>query len=721
LHQRNLVLTLWLLIILIFSLHLNVNSWAEPSPKAGRSITLPIKVVLVGFNQDQIIPSDLITGTTGALLPDSIPQLDFNSGNNTGDVFKPNYQFYLAPSSFKGELEGYLNSIAQTNTGDDPWFFQTVKDTQNPEYYDQKPVAVTYVAYDANMVENWLWNNSASFGGTLSVGWTIIISYLPDLPSVSFQDVHDFLNTNGKTTLSTMPHYYGINVTSPDLGYQYRYRDFMNAWGGHHRMWFVDLSAGPVFNSRWEDLPLQVSLGDNNIDLSSDFGHHWLTDYIGDYVTQATYNFIAQSFVYYPYYARNYQIDVHILDDRNQSDRTAVPIQSTVNKELIQSAFRDLIPYSHIAVNITFSNVPSNVDSLIKSNYKYTDSWVQGAVFASPQRYGAINVKPIYNYMLDHLTQYEQTPFLKDDTMTIPVFAFAFSNQTYFTDTYKSNIGQVGQIDYENDALLGEALPSCVMISYNQWEFLRGNWITPQQSDKGIGFTQTIIHETGHEFGLMHPHQYGDIGDFIASPMGYFSDDYAFSQIDKDTVQRAHVDQLYSITETLLTRANSTMQNLVNQSNADLARANGAYEQMNYTGAIHFALNAYQLARQAAGNPALYVATSTTQTHVQFVTLSQTQTVQVSTTQLTQATSTVTEPVLSHRLIGVVLLSLFIGALVIILLGKRKAGMKRPADMGAPGRYQSGNAAFPIVFCTSCGARLPSRAKFCGECGARRT
>ena len=718
LHQRALIISFLLVIILILNSQINITARAEPSLNVGRSITLPIKVVLIGFNQDQIIPSDLVTGTSGTPLPSSIPQLDFDSGNNTGDVFRPNYQFNLAPSGFKDKLENYLNSIAQTKTGNNPWFFQTVRDTTNPEYIDQTPVAVTYVEYDANMVENWLWNNSVSFGGTLPDGWTIIVSYLPDLPSVSFQDVHNFLNSNGKTPLTTTPHYYGINVTNPDLGYQYRYRDFMNAWGGHHRMWFVDLSAGPVFNSRWEDLPLQVSLGDNNIDISSDFGHHWLTDYVGDYVTQATYNFIAQSFVYYPYYAKNYQIDVYILDDRNQSDMTAVPIQSTVNKDLIQSAFRDLVPYSHVTVNITFPTVTSDLAALIKSNYKYTDSWIQGAVFASLQRYGVVNVKPIYNYMLDHITQYEPAPFLNGDTMTIPVFAFAFSNETYFTDTYKASIGQVGQIDYENDALLGEALPNCVMISYNQWEFVRGNWITPQQTNKGIGFTQTIIHETGHEFGLMHPHQYGDIGDFVSSPMGYFTDDYTFNQIDKDTIRRAHVDQLYSLTESLLNRANSTVQNLVSQSNADLAQADAAYEQMNYTGAIQSVLNAYQLARQAAGNPPLYVATSSTQTQVQFITLSQSQTEQISTTQITQTTSTEVGVPLSHQVIGVAILGLIIGAVVIILLGKRRAGMNRPASADAA-RYQARSVTSPGAFCTSCGAKLTPGTVSCGKCGAR--
>ena len=714
------ILAITLLIILTFNSQFNIVVRSEPAPKVGRAISIPVRVILVGFSQDQIIPSDLVTGTSGSVLPNSIPQADLSTGNVTGDVYKPNYQFILAPSSFKGKFENYLNSIAQTKTGNNPWFFQTVKDPQNPEYLDQVPVSVTYVVYDANKVEDWLWNNSESFGGLQSDGWTVIISYLPELPSVSFQDVHDFLNSNGKASLSTTPHYYGINVTSPDLGYRYRYRDFMDAWGGHHRMWFVDLSAGPVFNSQWEDLPLQVSLGDYNIDLSSNFGHHWLTDYVSDYVTQATYNFIAQGFVYYPYYAKNYHIDVYVLDDRNQTDIAALPIGSTVNKTVIQSAFDDLVPYSHVTVNVTFPTVSSDLDSLIKANYMYADSWIHGAVFASPQRYGVVNLRPIYNYLVAHITQFEQAPFLKGDTMTIPVFAFAFSNETYFTDPNKADIGLVGQVDYETGALLGEALPQCVMISYNQWEFMRGDWVTPQQSGKGIGFTQTIVHETGHEFGLMHPHEYGNIGDFIASPMGYFTDDYSFNQIDKDTLQRAHVDQLYSITQALLASANATTQTIVSQSNADLVQTEAASEKMNYTEALRSALNAYQLARQAAGNPPLYGTGGwSTQSPVQFIVLPQSQTEETSTTQTAQTTST--GVALSHRLTGVAILGLLIAMVVlIVVLGKRRTSLKKPATSEALAGGPPGSSTQPAVFCTSCGARLAPGARFCGECGARR-
>jgi len=114
----------------------------------------------------------------------------------------------------------------------------------------------------------------------------------------------------------------------------------------------------------------------------------------------------------------------------------------------------------------------------------------------------------------------------------------------------------------------------------------------------------------------MHPHQYGDIGDFTVSPMGYFTDDYKFGVIDKDALQRAHVDQLYMETENLLNQmpANS---NAAGQVQSKLAEAESLYAQMNYSAAIQPVLAAYDLALQmeqstasaAAQTPIIYLVT----------------------------------------------------------------------------------------------------------------
>jgi hypothetical protein len=663
------VLVLVLLWILIVP-GMTGGAQASAAVSLGRSVSIPIKVVLIGFDQQQVDMAYLAWSGSGGNLPVSITNTVLDSGNSTGVVFYPKYTISLAPTVFKDSFVSYLQSIEKSVHGKNPWFGQYQVDSQNPDYYNSVPVGIDYVVYDANLVEDWLWNHLPEIGGTPGNGWTIILANLPELPSISFSDVQSFLSTNGGELPKSKPHYYGISPSDEDLGYTLRYRDFMNAWGGHHRMWFADLSAGPVFNSQWEDLPLQVALGDNNIDLSTDFGRSWLTGYLADYVYQATYNFIAPNFVYYPRYSPKYQVEVLVLDDRNSTDKKDVAIQETVNRDKIAAAVRDLVPYSTVEVNVRFQDASQELHELIKAHYKYTDSWIEGSIFISPQRYGVIDVRPLHKYILDNPAKFGSNVSSTENVVTIPVYAFAFSNQTYFTYAYKWLIGKV---DYETGALLGITFNDAIMISLNQWEFTRGEHVDPAQPGKGEGFTSTVIHEVGHAFGLMHPHQYGNIGDFISSPMGYFTNDYKFGQTDKDALQRAHVDQIYMETERLLGQAETRFDpsGLFSQARSKLAEVDSAYAKMEYADAVQRVLVAYRLAR-------LVVET--------------------------------TAPVIVIYAVGGVAIGValvVLGLAVMRYVPRRKESVKTQL-------YAQG-----VIRCSSCGNEIRAQTTYCRHCGAK--
>ena len=632
-------------------LALSSFQYADTQTFNQRAATVPIKIILVGLDgvdTDYLAWSRASSGN----LPTQIPNMVLMSGNNTGEVFYPQYTFVKASSSVKQGLIDYLKPIGKDAKNDNPWFHQYVQDDKNHDYCNTDFLAVNYVVYDADSVENWLWDHSQDLGGFTQNGWTIIVSYLPELPSITFKDYSRFEATNGKTLPPSKPHYYGISRVDSDLEYRLRYRDFMNAWGGQKgRMWFVDLSAGPVWNSRWDDLPLQVVLGDNKIDPTSSFGKQWLTEYVSDYVWQATQNFIAPQFVYYPTYRPNYQIDVFILDNRTAAEKSAVPIDRTINKDPIVAAFQDLVPYSQTSVNINFVDIPSELRQTLVSSYKYTDSWTEGADWCTPERYGVVDVRPTYKYLTEHLVDYETHPYLTEDTMTIPVFAFAFSGETYFTFGYKWYIGKT---NWENGALLGIAMDQAVLISLNQYEFTYGDHVKPAQPGKGVGLTETVIHEVGHELGLMHPHQFGDIGDFAYSAMGYFTNDYTFGQIDKDSLQRAHVDQVYFATQRVM---NQLPADAASQVQAKLANVDASYRAMNYVEAMRAVLSAYQLSQQLASS----------------VTPTQTQTAQSQTTAVSTSVSASGESSWLYIAAGVAV-GLVVGLVVavIIMLRKRK-------------------------------------------------
>lgn len=677
-----------LFVLILSTAPTRVNAIAEQ-----KAISIPIKVVLVGLDQVDTNYIGWRSGSSGN-LPEQITN-QVILGNSTGEIFHPNYTVIKAFGGFKQELESYLGSIGNNGYAPDPWFGKYVTETANPDYCDWQNVSLNYVTYDANSVESWMWNHQQEVGGFSPNGWTIILSYLPELPSINWKDIQNFESTkynNLITMPASNPHYYSVSSVDPDLGYRLRYRDFMNAWGGKQgRMWYVDLSAGPVYNSQWDDIPLQVAIGDNKIDLSSPFGQQWLEEYVSDYVSQATVNFITPDFVYYPYYRPNYQIDAFIIDDRNAAEKSAVPIESTVNKQLILSAYQDLVPYSSVSVNVSFLDVSQDLDQTIRSAYKYTDSWLKGNQFCAPERYGVVDVRPVYKYMLDHLTSYEKNPFLTHDTMTIPAFAFAFSNQTYFTDSYKWYIGKT---DPENGALLGVALDQAAFISYNQYEFTRGDQVSPHQPGKGEGFTQTIIHEVGHEFGLMHPHEFGDIGDFIYSPMGYFTNDYTFGQIDKDAVQRAHVDQVYFATQDIMGQLPA---DAASQVQTALMKVDSSYSAMNYVDAMHAVLSAYQLAQQLQGsNPTgQSMPGETAPTSI-------------------STTLGVGQPSVLYIGVGVGI-GIVVGMSIAIFAHSRREKQPKSSTTRMYDEPSGG------VFCIECGTELPLGSKFCKKCGAKQS
>jgi hypothetical protein len=637
-----------LAVAIVALLGISIGPLQVHSQSIGRAATIPVRVILVGLDGVDTGYLSWSRASSGN-LPTQIPNMVLLSGNNTGEVFYPQYTFVKASSSVKQGLIDYLKSIGKDAKDNNAWFHKYVQDDKNKDYCKTDFVSVNYVVYGADSVENWLWDHSQDLGGFMQNGWTIIVSYLPELPSITFNDYSRFEATNGKTLPSSKPHYYGISRVDSDLEYRFRYRDFMNAWGGQKgRMWFVDLSAGPVWNSRWDDLPLQVALGDNKIDPTSGFGKQWLTEYVSDYVWQATQNFIAPQFVYYPTYRPNYQIDVFVLDNRTAAEKSAVSIDRTIHKDPIVAAFQDLVPYSRINVDINFVDISSGLRQTLVSSYKYTDSWTLGADWCEPEGYGVVDVRPAYKYLTEHLSDYETHPYLTEDTMTIPVFAFAFTGETYFTFGYKWYIGKT---NWENGALLGIAMDQAVLISLNQYEFTYGDQVKPAQPGKGAGFTGTVIHEVGHELGLMHPHQYGYIGDFVFSAMGYFTNDYNFGQIDKDAIQRAHVDQTYIATQRILEQLPSAASSQVQ---AKLTGVDAAYSKMDYTGAMQGILSVYQSAQQLAST-----VTTATQTQTQ------------TSTTVTQVV-TVTGESSTLYLAGGIAVGLIVGVAVAALIMRKK-------------------------------------------------
>ncbi len=567
---------------------------------AKREVTMPVKVVLVGVDPGLIDTTyikwnfNLPTTTYGQVL-DPQPY-------STGVVYKIDYSFTFATQAYKSKLLSYLQEIQIVKEGVNPWFYYPA--AQASGYYSfSNYYPLNYTTYDANKVEDWIYNNQQDLGGFPSNGWTLMFMNLTELPSYNFHNYRAFLSDYRQTAPDGTAHYYSVQYRDSDLGYKLRYRDFMTAWGGVHRLWFDDLSAGPTFWSEIEDLPLQIVLKDNQLDLGSPYGKTWFTQYIADYVFQATWNFITPFYIYPPTYSEQYTFDVHVLDNRTEAEKRLVNIKSTIDVSRIKQAFEDLVPYSKINVQVTFDDVSNypQLQNVIESNYKYTDSLTFG-FNGQPLQYGIVDARPVYKYLQDNIGMFEPNFHRDRSEFTVPVFAFAFSKETLFTFSYKWIIAKP---DSEIKALLGVALGDIALISMDQRQFRRGDYVSPVQPNKGEGFTEVVIHESGHMIGLPHPHQFGDIGDFILTAMGYYTYDYVFGQSDKDALRRAHVDQIYLGVQSTLENLPPSAADSVNAIRNQLKDVDSKYAQMDYVSAMASALKAEEMAKAVAGGAAI--------------------------------------------------------------------------------------------------------------------
>jgi len=545
----------------------------ETSLIATKTVPLTVKIVFIGFNQSNI-------NTTYMLWKENIPFKRVNQiltePKDTGVTFKLDYSFLFASADFEKDLVAYLKKI------------ETIKEMPNPWF----GVSIRNFLYDANKLEDWLYENRAKYGGFPSNGYTFFIANMTQLPSITYDQIARPWLKKPPT-----PHYLNVEYYDLDLGYRVRNREFMTAWGGHHGFWFLDLSAGPSFNTP-NDAPLQAVTTALEIDVRTTYGSRWLTEYLSDYIWESVWNLAVPQFTYAPKYSEKYRIVVTVLDNRTKEEKEQNPITKTVKPDLIEKSYRNLLPYSNIEVVIKFQNCSDDKELLqeMASSYKRSRDATQSF----------IDLRPIYKFLQTRLGRYVANMSQNEKEYTIPVFCFAFS-KSYLGYTYKWDVTAPSPGEETLWGLAQEDMVICALTQEN--EFDRGNIVEPPQPGKGIGFSQLIIHEVGHIFGLMHPHQYGDTHDFVSSAMSYFCHDYNFSQFDKDALRRMHTDQIMFETTVKLSELRNTAAAKVtgyatiselNEVETLLAQVDKEYSSMNYTSALLHALNAKKHALQSS-------------------------------------------------------------------------------------------------------------------------
>jgi len=603
--MNNKRLHLILMMILIFQL---ATAWQTAivlgqAPSLTREVPITVKVVLVGF-EEQWVDRDYFVWDYQTPNRRSSLVWNWNNWQQTGVTYNISYDLTFAHWNFKEELVKYLRSIGEERSGENRWFYSWDYSDAD-EMFVKKFYETEYVVYDAAKVEGWLYEHNDDYGGLPENGWTFIATFLPELPTFSAEQYRSYWDSvyQGEPQVPSglLPHYYRIEAVDADLGYSLRYRDFMTGYGGHHRLWFEDLTAGPTWWSQYEDLPLNAVIEDQDIRFSSAFGKQWLTQLLADYTSEMVYNLVLPDFVYDPIYTSKYELVVNVLDNRTDDEKEAIPIQRTINQKTIENAFKDLVPYADIQVDLQFedtANYPA-LQKLLKDNRRFLDSYIVKDILM--EKMELVDERPIYKYLQENLDSFVPQISRNETELTIPIFAFALSGDAHFAGSWKWYVGDDPERTYQ-----GMAFGDLVMIGASHKDFHWGDQVG--QEGKGIGLTQTVIHEAGHMVGLSHPHNYGSIGDFSLTAMGYYTHDYVFGQNDKDALQRVHADKIILQTKSLEEQARAglldkvsspNLENKLNQVRDRIRESENLYAKMSYPESVRVSLEARTAVKSA--------------------------------------------------------------------------------------------------------------------------
>jgi hypothetical protein len=544
---------------------------------------IPVNIVFIGYDKQAVDKQNLLGQLPAAYSPVvRYPQFYGLPGRFMGLKYNFDYKVSFTDPKFTDKFFKYLKNIGQPG---DPTLYQ--------QYYNEEEKNVLDVTgpvlyIDGPSVEKWLAKN---LDDKYDKGYTIVFVNWFNRPDFNF---HVYTKTDSP---------------DPDTGYNFgelRASRKMIAWGGgQSRLWFYDLSAGPeAWTSNWDVDDADVD-GDGYPDyrmppiweytpggfrdpslLTTDLG--LITRYVGInllFTTSPLYDPLVTA----PDVSGSKVVHINMLEDDPASLGT-----DWIKMPFVKTQLSRFEPYYRWQTKLVDSNpIDANAQNAFRiwaDVLAADDCWNDyGTTFAELFCYFDLN----------------------RDTYIPPYKPADYVAGIYAFNTTADNMGdELGLLGFSDD-----------------------NWVDGTQSyvfgfdtdyyrSIGYGFSTTIVHESGHHFGMSHPHDgydsetgvdYGVAGDYYYSWSGDESDTImhyldlsdAFSQFDQDNMYRwemaGYINWSNSLLADILADPGAPkVRYMLAAANMEAQRAIEGFNHWNYLSAARNARSAYEILSIAA-------------------------------------------------------------------------------------------------------------------------
>jgi hypothetical protein len=454
---------------------------------------VPVRIVLIGFDRDQVKAQDIRHELPGTYRPVVRVPLDYGlSGRNMGLEYTFDYELVRKGSGFADRLFEYLLAIG---TEGPLTTYQTRYNAQSRNVLD---VTGPVLYIDAPSVERWLQTHDDQKGP----GYTAYFINWYGRDDFRF---HVFTKTD---------------EPDPDTDFNFGLLSFnaISSWGGtSSRSWFYDFSAGPEFNmSNWvvdvEDLtadgvpeyrmPAIWEYADNGYRapalLGQDIG--LLTRYV------AINLLFTSSPLYDPLITAPGALGRKIADTSLFEDDPASQGSNFLDVGFARQVWRRFQPYYLWAT-------PSRDLPIDLGAKQALDIFTLNNVVPGCWQEFLVPFAQLFCYFEENLATY--VPSYRDRDYVVESFLF---------NTTEAGLGvQLGLLGFADDNWVDGTQTFVFTFGSELYRSL------------GYGFTSTLIHEVGHHIGMSHPHDGYDFeSDLDYSPTGltYF----AWEGDESDTV-----------------------------------------------------------------------------------------------------------------------------------------------------------------------------------------